>query len=213
MHRREHREATDPQPAKPLDGGGRNVVSVPLPCHSVGEYANAVRVRHGIPFGVRIGLNSGDVVVGRIGVDLLMDYSAQGLTVGLVLRMEVLAESGHICISEHTARLVEGFFQLQELGRTRVKRVGEPVGLFDLEGVGSFRTRFDRVRARGLSRFAVVSIARSRDEHEGERTEDDRVRPIRPSPSPTLSKRCAHFRARFTRTDRSMCSRPPRESQ
>jgi class 3 adenylate cyclase/tetratricopeptide (TPR) repeat protein len=121
--------------------------------HAVREYANAVRVRHGLPFGVRIGLNSGDVVVGRIGDDLRMDYTAQGQTVGLAQRMEALAESGHICISEHTARLVEGFFQLQELGRTKVKGVGEPVGLFELEGVGSFRTRFDRERARGLSRF------------------------------------------------------------
>jgi class 3 adenylate cyclase/tetratricopeptide (TPR) repeat protein len=123
------------------------------------EYANEVRVRHGIPFGVRIGLNSGEVVVGRIGDDLRMDYTAQGHTVGLAQRMEALAESGHICLSENTARLVEGYFQLQDLGRTKIKGVGEPVGLFDLEGVGSFRTRFDRSRAHGLSRF----VGRDRD--------------------------------------------------
>ena len=84
---------------------------------------------HGIPFGVRIGLNSGEVVVGRIGDDLRMDYTAQGHTVGLAQRMEALAESGHICLSEHTARLVEGYFQVKDLGRTRVKGVDEPVGL------------------------------------------------------------------------------------
>jgi class 3 adenylate cyclase/tetratricopeptide (TPR) repeat protein len=126
---------------------------------AVREYANEVRVRHGIPFGVRIGLNSGEVVVGRIGDDLRMDYTAQGHTVGLAQRMEALAESGHICLSEHTARLVEGYFRLQDLGRTKVKGVDEPVGLYDLEGVGSFRTRLDRSRARGLSRF----VGRDRD--------------------------------------------------
>jgi class 3 adenylate cyclase/tetratricopeptide (TPR) repeat protein len=120
---------------------------------AVREYANEVRVRHGVPFGLRIGLNSGEVVVGRIGDDLRMDYTAQGHAVGLAQRMEALAESGHICLSEHTARIIEGYFALQDLGRTKVKGVAEPVGLFDLEGVGAFRTRLDRSRSRGLSTF------------------------------------------------------------
>jgi class 3 adenylate cyclase len=97
------------------------------------EYAGEVRARHGVPFGVRIGLNSGEVVVGAIrmvGDDLRMDFTAQGHVVGLAQRMEALAESGHICLSEHTARLVEGYFVLQDLGRTKVKGVAEPVGLF-----------------------------------------------------------------------------------
>jgi class 3 adenylate cyclase len=126
---------------------------------AVRGYANEVRAQHGIPFGVRIGLNSGEVVVGRIGDDLRMDYTAQGHVVGLAQRMEALAESGHVCLSEHTARLVRGYFQLQDLGRVNVKGAEEPVGLFDLEGVGAFRTRLDRSRARGLSTF----VGRDRD--------------------------------------------------
>ena len=126
---------------------------------AVRVYANEVRSEHGVPFGVRIGLNSGEVVVGRIGDDLRMDYTAQGHVVGLAQRMEALAESGHICLSEHTARLVDGYFELQDLGRSKVKGVEEPVGLFDLEGVGAFRTRLDRSRARGLSTF----VGRDRD--------------------------------------------------
>jgi predicted ATPase/class 3 adenylate cyclase len=126
---------------------------------AVREVAHEVRVRHGIPFGVRIGLNSGEVVVGKIGDDLRMDYTAQGHTVGLAQRMEGLAESGHVALSEHTARLVEGFFRLQDLGRVRVKGVSEPVGMFDLAGVGRFRTRLDRSRARGLTAF----VGRERD--------------------------------------------------
>jgi class 3 adenylate cyclase len=120
---------------------------------AVRQYADEVRLRHGVSFGVRIGLNSGGVVVGRIGDDLRMDYTAQGHTVGLAQRMEALAESGHIVLSEHTARLVEGYFQVRDLGRMKVKGVAEAVGLFDLEGVGSVRTRLDRARARGLSAF------------------------------------------------------------
>jgi class 3 adenylate cyclase/tetratricopeptide (TPR) repeat protein len=119
----------------------------------VRAWANEVRVRHGVPFGLRIGLNSGEVVVGKIGDDLRMDYTAQGHVVGLAQRMEALAESGHIVLSEHTARLVEGYFELHDLGRTPVKGASGPVGLFDLAGVGRFRTRLDRSRSRGLSRF------------------------------------------------------------
>jgi class 3 adenylate cyclase/tetratricopeptide (TPR) repeat protein len=126
---------------------------------TVRDYANEVRVQYGVPFGVRIGINSGEVVVGRIGDDLRMDYTAQGQTVGLAQRMEALAESGHICLSEHSERLVTGYFELQDLGRMQVKGVAEPVGLFDLEGVGAFRTRLDRSRARGLSSF----VGRDRD--------------------------------------------------
>jgi class 3 adenylate cyclase len=119
----------------------------------VRRYANELRVAQGLSFGVRIGLNSGEVVVGKIGDDLRMDYTAQGLTVGLAQRMESLADSGRICLSEHTARLVEGYFALESLGRAAVKGVREPVGLHELEGVGPYRTRLDRSRARGLSTF------------------------------------------------------------
>lgn len=122
-------------------------------------YASEVRATHDLPFAIRIGINSGEVVVGRIGDDLRMEFTAQGHVVGLAQRMEAKAETGHVCLSEHTARLVEGYFQLRDLGRIAVKGVTEPVGLFDLEGVGSFRTRFDRSRARGLSAF----VGRGRD--------------------------------------------------
>src|SRR5499425_1409822 len=120
---------------------------------AVRSYASEVRAQHDMPFAVRIGLNSGEVVVGRIGDDLHMEFTAQGHVVGLAQRMEAATESGHICLSEHTARLVEGYFQLRDLGPVTVKSVSEPVGHFDLEAVGSFRSRFDRSRARGLSAF------------------------------------------------------------
>jgi hypothetical protein len=74
--------------------------------------------------------------------------------------MEALAESGHICLAEHTARLVEGYFQLQDLGRTKVKGVGEPVGLFDLEGWGRFApASTDRAHAASPSSSAELREA------------------------------------------------------
>ena len=93
------------------------------------------------------------MVVGRIGDDLRVDYTAQGHTVGLAQRMDQLAPADGIALSEHTPKPVEGFFALRSLGPVAVKGVREPVGVFVLEGVGSHRTRLDTSRARGLSRF------------------------------------------------------------
>jgi class 3 adenylate cyclase/tetratricopeptide (TPR) repeat protein len=115
--------------------------------------ADRLRVERGLNFGVRIGLNSGAVVVGKIGDDLRMDYTAQGHTVGLAQRMEQLAESGGICLSEHTAKLAEGYFQLRALGAAKIKGASEQLGIYALEGVGEARTRLDRSGAYGLSRF------------------------------------------------------------
>ncbi|HYV58387.1 MAG TPA: adenylate/guanylate cyclase domain-containing protein [Candidatus Nitrosopolaris sp.] len=117
------------------------------------RYAHDLRRERGLSFSVRMGLNSGDVVVGAIGDDLRMDYTAQGHTVGLAQRMEQLAEPGRIYLTEHTARLVAGFFRLDELGQFSVKGVRAPVRVFALEGVGPLRTRLEQSRARGFSRF------------------------------------------------------------
>ncbi len=117
------------------------------------RYGDALRVEHGLSFSVRLGLNSGEVVVGAIGDDLRMDYTAQGHTVGLAARMEQLAEPGQALLTEHTARLVAGYFTLRELGPARVKGVSEPLHIAALESVGRLQTRFDVARARGLSRF------------------------------------------------------------
>jgi class 3 adenylate cyclase len=99
------------------------------------RHADQLRVKRGLNFGVRIGLNSGEVVVGRIGDDLRMDYTAQGPTVGLATRMEQLAESGCVYITEHTARLIEGFFKVRDLGMSAVKGVSLPLRIYELEGV------------------------------------------------------------------------------
>ncbi len=116
-------------------------------------YAREVKRAHGLDFAVRIGLNSGDVVVGKIGDDLRMDYTAQGHTVGLAQRMEALAEANSCFVSAHTAALVSGYFDLADLGRFTAKGTREPIGVFQLRGVGRLRTRLDVSRTRGFSKF------------------------------------------------------------
>jgi len=117
------------------------------------QYADALRIDPGVTFPLLLGLNSGEVVVGRIGDDLRMDYTAQGHTVGLAQRMEQLAPPDGIALSQHTQKPIEGFFALRAVGPVAVKGAREPVSVFVLEGVGSHRTRLDTSRARGLSRF------------------------------------------------------------
>ena len=117
------------------------------------RYANELRLSRGLNFAVRMGLNSGEVVVGTIGDDLRMDYTAQGHVVGLAARMEQIAEPGKVYVAEHTARLVTGFFRLADLGPLTVKGVQDPLRVYELEGVGSLRTKLDVSRARGFSRF------------------------------------------------------------
>jgi class 3 adenylate cyclase/tetratricopeptide (TPR) repeat protein len=116
-------------------------------------WADELRRTRGLSCSVRMGLHSGEVVVGKIGDDLRMDYTAQGHTVGLAARMEQLAEPGSAYLTAETARQVEGYFELRELGAFDVKGVSEPVDVFELQGAGGIRTRLDRSQAHGFSRF------------------------------------------------------------
>jgi predicted ATPase len=117
------------------------------------RYGHELKRTRGLNFSARIGLNSGEVVVGRIGDDLRMDYTAQGHTVGLAQRMEQLADTGKTYLTEHTAHLVEGLFRLGDLGRFTVKGVQAPVHVYELQGIGPLRTRIAVAAQRGLSRF------------------------------------------------------------
>lgn len=116
-------------------------------------FSDELRLKRGIAFSVRLGLNSGDVIVGTIGDDLRMDYTAQGHVVGLASRMQQLATGDRAYLTHHTARLVKDFFELRSLGAMEVRGAQDPVQVYELQGVGRLRTRFDLSRARGLSRF------------------------------------------------------------
>lgn len=119
----------------------------------VERYSEKLRREEGLNFSIRVGINSGEVVVGRIGEDLRMDYTAQGHTVGLASRMESLAPAGRAMLTEHTAALVGDFFELKDLGEFKVKGVRDPVRAYELLGRGKARTRLDLSLQRGLTPF------------------------------------------------------------
>src|SRR5437867_2251188 len=119
----------------------------------LGALAEEVRRESGLEFAMRMGLNSGEVVVGRIGDDLRMDYTAQGHVVGLAARVQQLAPPGGVSMTEQTARLASGFFDLLDRGEQNLKGASVPVRVFDLRGPGPIRNRLERSRARGFSRF------------------------------------------------------------
>ncbi|MBW2444475.1 MAG: AAA family ATPase [Deltaproteobacteria bacterium] len=117
------------------------------------DYADRIRREQGQSFSVRIGIHSGEVVVGKIGDDLRMDYTAQGLSATLAQRMEQLAEPGTAYLTDETARLAEGYFEFADLGEFNVKGLPDPVRVHRLEDVGAVRTRLALSRARGFSSF------------------------------------------------------------
>ena len=117
------------------------------------RYAEEVRRSHGLEMQMRVGLNSGEVVVRAIGNDLHMDYSAVGQTTHLAARMEQLATPGSIRLTAATLRLVEGLVQVNALGPFPVKGLAEPVEVFELVGASAIRRRLQASAARGLTRF------------------------------------------------------------
>ena len=117
------------------------------------RYTDELRLSRGLNFGVRMGMNSGEVIVGKIGDDLRMDYTAQGQTVNLAARMEQIAAPGHIYLTDRTAQHVEGYFRLRDVGQLQIKGVRDDVRVWDLEDVGTLRTRLDAARSRGFSKF------------------------------------------------------------
>ena len=120
---------------------------------AVKHYAEDVRRREGVLPQIRVGLNSGEVVVRSIGSDLRMDYTAVGQTTHLAARMEQMAAAGSILLAADTLRLAEGYVEVESLGPIPVKGLAEPIEIFELRGAGRARTRLQAAALRGLSRF------------------------------------------------------------
>jgi predicted ATPase len=117
------------------------------------DYARTLRRDRGLALHVRVGVNSGSVVVGAIGDDLRLDYTAQGLTTNLAARLQQAADPGAIFVAPATYRLTEGFFRFQALGPLRVRGISEPVEAYRLEGEGSVASRLEASLRRGVSPF------------------------------------------------------------
>ncbi len=120
---------------------------------SMGKLIKEFRREYGINPQIRVGLNSGQVVVRNIGNDLYMEYTAMGETAHLAARMEELATSGGTLLTEHTFRHVEGFVKLTDLGPVPIKGITNPVHVYELLGVSPFRTRMQVAQQRGLTPF------------------------------------------------------------
>src|SRR5213594_1771680 len=117
----------------------------------LGQLREDVRRAHAVEFRVRIGVNTGLVVVGAIGRDLRMDYTAVGDTTNLAARMLNLAQPGQIVTTAHTQRLTEGFFLVDDLGEVSVKGKSEPVRAYAVQSEIRGRTRLEVSRVRGLT--------------------------------------------------------------
>jgi class 3 adenylate cyclase/tetratricopeptide (TPR) repeat protein len=120
---------------------------------TVTRYGDEMQRSHGVPVQIRIGLNSGEVVVRAIDSSLHMDYTAVGQTTHLAARMEQMAKPGSVLTTGETLRLAEGFIQVKALGPVAVKGLADPVEVFELVGAASTRTRLPALAARGLTRF------------------------------------------------------------
>jgi class 3 adenylate cyclase/tetratricopeptide (TPR) repeat protein len=120
---------------------------------NVKRYAEQVRRSHAAVVKIRVGLNSGEVVVRAIGNDLHMDYTAVGQTTHLAARMEQIADAGAIVITPETLALAEGYVEVKSLGPVPLKGLVDAVEVYEVTGAGPARTRLQAATRRGLTRF------------------------------------------------------------
>jgi class 3 adenylate cyclase len=101
----------------------------------------------------RIGINTGEVVVRTVETGGKVEYTPIGHTANLASRLQVVAREGSIAVSEHTRKLVEGYFELRALGPITIKGISGPLNIYEVVGKGPLRTRFELSARRGLTRF------------------------------------------------------------
>jgi class 3 adenylate cyclase len=118
------------------------------------RYSDQVRLSRGVPLAMRIGMNTGEVVVRSIRKDdLHTDYVPVGHAINLAARMEQMATPGSIVITEETQKLTAGYFALKTLGAATIKGRAEPLQVYEVIGTGPLRTRLQIAAQRGLTRF------------------------------------------------------------
>src|SRR5499433_1733898 len=118
------------------------------------RYAEQLRREQGVNLQIRVGVNTGEVVLRSIRKDdLHTDYTPVGHSIHLASRMESLASGGAVVVSDHTYKLIEGYFECQALGEAKVKGVTEPIPIYEVLGVGPLRTRLQVAARHVLVRF------------------------------------------------------------
>ncbi|MBC2717040.1 MAG: AAA family ATPase [Desulfobacteraceae bacterium] len=130
-----------------IENHAQNACQAALSIQSaIKKYSQELKSKSGIVFKMRIGLNSGPVIVGSIGDDLRMDYTAIGDTTNLAARMESMAEPGTVLVSPITYKRVSQQFDFKPLGEAKVKGKEKPLDVYEL-----IKAKVDRPRL-GLER-------------------------------------------------------------
>src|SRR5437762_3065834 len=118
------------------------------------RYADRLREKGRAPLLMRVGVNTGEVVVRSIRKDdLRTDYMPVCHSTNLAARMEQLAAPGSILVTEQTHKLTAGYFAFKALGKTQVKGVEAPLNVYEAVGAGPLRTRLQVSAQRGFTRF------------------------------------------------------------
>jgi class 3 adenylate cyclase/uncharacterized protein YcbX len=133
------------------------------------RYSDRIRSAGHLPVQVRVGVNTGEVVVRALQTDdSRADYVPVGHSTSLAARMQALAPVGSIATTEKVRQMCEGYFTFKSLGPTRVKGVTDPINVYEATGVGPLRTRLQRSAGRGFTRFVgrdreIDTLKRSAD--------------------------------------------------
>ena len=138
------------------------------------RYSTKVVADGGMPIEARVGANTGEVVVRSLMTGAgQVEYTPIGHTTNLASRMQTVAPTGSIAVSENSRRLCEGYFILKPLGPTKVKGVAEPVNVYEVTGLGPLRTRLQRSAGRGLTKFVgrereIAALKHAADQAKGD---------------------------------------------
>jgi class 3 adenylate cyclase/predicted ATPase len=118
------------------------------------RYSAKLREAGNLPIEARVGVNTGEVVVRSIATgEGHAEYTPIGHSTSLAARMQALAPTGSIAVTDATRKLCEGYFTFEPLGPTRVKGVSGPVNVYEVTGLGPLRTRLQRAAGRGFTKF------------------------------------------------------------
>src|SRR5262249_40967489 len=120
---------------------------------TIKQYADEVRRSQEVEVTIRVGLNSGEIVVCGIGKDLHLEYTVVGQTANLAARLEQMADPGSVLTTADTRQLAEGYIALKPLGLVSVKGLANRVHVYEVTGTGEARTRLQVSAGRGLTRF------------------------------------------------------------
>jgi class 3 adenylate cyclase len=118
------------------------------------RYSATLRERGLAPVEIRVGVNTGEVVVRTVRTTQgRSEYTPIGHSANLASRVQAVAATGSVAVTEDTRKFCEGYFTFRSLGATRLKGVSEAVGVHELTGLGPLRTRLQASARRGLSKF------------------------------------------------------------